>query len=142
MRTPEEIKQGLRHCAGDGCEGCSYESVCYGTDGIAHMPGDALKYIMQLEAAHRTEYCEAADYDCVELGKARKRIAALEAELIATRTQLAKDGGLCRICQAQWAQDCLGDCLGCDNVDCCCKRCIDTDGKEGFEWDGGANDDV
>lgn len=69
-------------------------------------------------------------------------IKRLEAELIATRVQLAKDGDLCRICKAQHAEDCIGDCIGCDNVDCCCKRCIDTDGKEGFEWDGGANDDV
>lgn len=110
MRTPEEIKQGLAHCAGDGCEGCNYESVCYGTDGLALLPGDALRYIQQMEA-----------------------------ELIATRVQLAKDGDLCRICKAQRAQDCVGDCIECDNPECCCKRCIDTDGKEGFEWDGGAD---
>ena len=35
----------------------------------------------QLEAAHRTEYCEEADYDCKALGKARKRIAELEAQV-------------------------------------------------------------
>lgn len=138
MRTPEEIKQGLQHCAGDGCEGCSYETDCYGADGLTKLPGDALRYIMQLEA----ELKVARNQQKMTDDACAYTVSRLKAELIATRVQLAKDGDLCRICKAQRAQDCVGDCIGCDNTECCCKRCIDTDGKEGFEWDGGADDDV
>lgn len=35
------------------------------------------------------------------------------------------------------AEDCTCDCGECDKAECCCKMCIDTDGKDGFEWDGG-----
>lgn len=75
----DEIKKGLLHCSEDGCKGCNYAEDCDMTDGFSVLASDALRYIRDMEAAHRTEYCEQADYDCVELGKARKRIAELEA---------------------------------------------------------------
>lgn len=83
MKTAEEIKKGLEHCRNNApCLECKYADqrdhryTC--EDALL---ADALTYIQQLEAAHRTEYCEEADYDCVELGKARKRIAELEAQV-------------------------------------------------------------
>lgn len=84
MRTAEEIKKGLECCIletddtslVDHCKACPYQptGLCFRT-----LLKDALAYIQQLEAAHRTEYCEEADYDCKALGEARKRIAELEA---------------------------------------------------------------
>lgn len=75
MKTPDEIKKGLARCKNvASCERCLNAYSC-------DLEADALAYIQQLEAAHRTEYCEDADYDCVELGKARKRIAELEAQV-------------------------------------------------------------
>lgn len=48
MKTPEEIKQGLAHCAADDCDYCPYEPDCMvGTDALE---ADALDYIRQLEA--------------------------------------------------------------------------------------------
>lgn len=78
MKTPDEIKNGLEHCAqSEPCVDCVYDRrdfpIC-----VRRMEGDALAYIQQLEAAHRTEYCDDADYDCKRLGDARKRIQQLE----------------------------------------------------------------
>lgn len=81
MKTPDEIKKGLQHCSEDGCKGCNYEEDCNMADGFGVLAYDALAYINDLEAAHRTEYCEQADYDCIGLGKARERIANLEGQL-------------------------------------------------------------
>lgn len=77
MKTPDEIKKAIAYCAEGECGYCKYHNnwqTC-----TEELLNDALAYIQQLEAAHRTEYCEDADYDCIELGKARKRIAELEA---------------------------------------------------------------
>ena len=78
MRTPDEIKKGLECCSkSEPCVDCIYDRrdfpMC-----VRRMEEDALAYIRQLEAAHRTEYCEDADYDCKRLGDARKRIQQLE----------------------------------------------------------------
>lgn len=142
MKTPDEIKRGLDAIAETDsdrrCEKVAAMTSCYRC--FEDVAADALRYINELETAHRTEYCEEADYDCVMLGSTRKRIAALEAELLATRTELGKeDGDLCRICCTQHAEDCIGNCLMCDNKDCPCHKCINTNGKEGFVWDGGAD---
>ena len=71
MRTPDEIKKGLECCSkSEPCVDCIYDRrdfpMC-----VRRMEEDALAYIRQLEAAHRTEYCEDADYDCKRLGDAR-----------------------------------------------------------------------
>lgn len=93
MKTPEEIKKGLeicslmRPCHRLTCKDCPYDEECRKMcDKEDVVPGsilmkDALAYIHDLETAHRTEYCEEADYDCIELGKARKRIADLETQI-------------------------------------------------------------
>ena len=78
MKTPYEIKKGLECCAqSEPCVDCVYDRrdfpMC-----VRRMAEDALAYILQIEAAHRTEYCEDADYDCKMLGDARKRIQQLE----------------------------------------------------------------
>lgn len=49
MKTPDEIKKGLRHCSEDGCKGCNYKSDCDMADGFSVLAYDALAYIQQLE---------------------------------------------------------------------------------------------
>lgn len=49
MKTPDEIKKGLRHCSEDGCKGCNYKSDCDMADGFSVLAFDALAYIQQLE---------------------------------------------------------------------------------------------
>lgn len=49
MKSPEEIKKGLEHCADESCKGCSYEADCMLTDGKTECALDALGYIQQLE---------------------------------------------------------------------------------------------
>lgn len=51
------------------------------------MAADALTYINDLEAAHRTEYYENADYDCITLRKTRKRVETLEAKVAELETE-------------------------------------------------------
>lgn len=50
MKTPEDIKKGLRHCSEDGCKHCPYEDDCHLSDGGSELAADALAYIVQLEA--------------------------------------------------------------------------------------------
>lgn len=51
MKTPEEIKKGLKSCGADECHGehtgCPYKDDVFC---IMHICGDALSYITQLEA--------------------------------------------------------------------------------------------
>lgn len=49
-KTPDEIRQGLKHCSEDGCKGCCYEHDCNMADGFSVLAYDALAYIRQLEA--------------------------------------------------------------------------------------------
>lgn len=95
MKTPEEIKRALELCSGAGdCEECPYynnnDAECghdknrealayihYLEEGAEVMMGR----VRELEADHRTEYCDNFFGECVELGKARKRIAELEARV-------------------------------------------------------------
>lgn len=117
MKSPDAIKKSLNACSADECHGahldCEYTpSVLC----IQNMCGDALAYI--------------------------KRLAA---ELIAMRTELDTCAGLCNICKHEKEpKPCTAEpgCGDCESETCPCKRCYDTHGKEGFEWDGGENDDV
>lgn len=84
MKTAEEIKKGLEiHASVEPCtkHSCHYYGGVSGKMCTQVLIEDALAYIQQLEAAHRTEYCEEADYGCKALGEARKRIAELEAQV-------------------------------------------------------------
>ena len=49
MKTPEEIKRGMEHCAEIGCKGCPYEEDCKMFDGFSIPAEDAYFYIQQLE---------------------------------------------------------------------------------------------
>ena len=49
MKTPEEIKRGMEHCAEIGCKGCPYEEDCKMFDGFSTPAEDAYFYIQQLE---------------------------------------------------------------------------------------------
>lgn len=81
------------------CLGCGYEHNC-GVHGCAIIR-EAVAYIADLEATHRTEMCEDG-YDCTELGKVRK--ALQEAEKRAEKAERERDEyfkhlqGLCFCC--------------------------------------------
>lgn len=49
MKTPEEIKRGMEHCAEIGCKGCPYEEDCKLFDRFSIPAEDAYFYIQQLE---------------------------------------------------------------------------------------------
>lgn len=49
MKTPEEIKRGLEHCAEIGCKDCPYEEDCKMFDGFSIPAEDAYFYIQKLE---------------------------------------------------------------------------------------------
>ena len=49
MKTPEEIKRGMEHCAEIGCKGCPYEEDCKMFDGFSIPAEDAYFYIQQME---------------------------------------------------------------------------------------------
>lgn len=84
MKSPDEIKKALI----DAMETASWvvvggdaHDLLDAVDQLHASCADALAYINDLEADHRTEYCENFFGECVELGKARKRIAELEAQV-------------------------------------------------------------
>lgn len=79
MKTPEEIKKGLRHCSEDGCKSCNYEDDCNMADGFSVLAFDALAYIQQLEEGIDRVY---------ELAKGlRLQISQLESQLAAPYKQ-------------------------------------------------------
>lgn len=49
MKTPDEIKKGLRHCSDAVCKRCPYENDCHISYGGSESAADALEYIRQLE---------------------------------------------------------------------------------------------
>lgn len=50
MRTPEEIKNGLKHCGEIGCRGCPYHDAdCSPHNPFQKCANDALSYIQNLE---------------------------------------------------------------------------------------------
>lgn len=113
MKTPDEVKQVLRHCAADkGCKGCLLGEDNWSSDCIGRAMAEALAYIEQLEA-ERVELIKAAD----------------------------RWGELCRICKHREMEElhktlCLvheGDCEECNFSRLCrCKDCANG----GYEWDG------
>lgn len=87
---------------------------------------------------HRTEHCDAADYDCVELGRLRKELEQVKRE----RDDIARLEDDCPHCahRDEAPTDCDLECLRCENP-CICYKCRDGDR---FEWcgvqEGGAED--
>lgn len=50
MKTPEDIKKGLKHCSEIGCMGCPYhDQDCSPHNPFQKCADDALTYIQQLE---------------------------------------------------------------------------------------------
>lgn len=50
MKTPEDIKNGLKHCSEIGCMGCPYhDEDCSPHNPFQKCADDALTYIQQLE---------------------------------------------------------------------------------------------
>lgn len=152
MKTPDEIKKGLECCSkSEPCVDCIYDRrdfpMC-----VRRMEEDALAYIRQLEAAHRTEYCEDADYDCKRLGDARKRIQQLENHISeftekVMRLEKERNALLADLRDADMLE-CVhcahyipvgaqckgeGDCIECDYKNCACNGCY---GNSNWKWRG------
>lgn len=89
----------------------------------------------EAKLTHRTEKCEAADYDCVELGRLRKELAQVKRE----RDDVARWEDDCPHCQHRddAPVDCDLECLRCENP-CICHKCRDGDK---FEWRGVQKED-
>lgn len=108
MKSPDVIKKSLHACSVCDHRECEYTKNVLC---VQMMCGDALAYIKRLEA-----------------------------ELVAMRTELDTCAGLCNICKHdKEPKPCNAEpgCGDCESETCPCKRCYDTHGKEGFEWDGG-----
>lgn len=60
MKTPNEIKKGLKHCVKMGCAGCPYDEGCMSYNPFRECASDAYDYIQQLEADATTFYDKAA----------------------------------------------------------------------------------
>lgn len=110
MQTPDEIKAALKSCAEDDCRKCGYykaKATCQ-----QDVAADALAYIQRLEA-----------------------------ELVTTRKELARQGDPCVLCkydaETDDCNDCSWVCIKCEVEGCPCRKCWETEAKEGFEWDGG-----
>lgn len=115
MKTSEEIKMGLIDAIEEASwvvEGGDAHDLIDAVEKAHASMADALAYIRELEITHRTEYCDEADYDCIALGNARKRIAELE------------DGvaGMAKIIESAYKQrdaaieDLRGRCFACAHV--------------------------
>ena len=128
MKTPEEIKKGLELCKRNSCsKSCPYhgEGACY-----VKLHRDALILIMNHETAHRTEYCEAADYDCEMLGLANMRIQKLERERDSAVECMR---GACYLCIHTYPGISYlsgSDCIGCRY------NMVDHDGDDKWQWRG------
>ena len=84
----------------------------------------------EAKLTHRTEHCDAADYDCVELGRLRKELEQVKKE----RDNVARREDDCPHCahRDEAPTDCDLKCLRCENP-CICYKCRDGDK---FEWRG------
>lgn len=120
MKTPEEIKKGLKCCTYATCNGCPYAQ-----DGCATNQEmiDALEYIQQLEH---------------NIGELTENVAQLEKERNALLADLRDADMLeCAHCAhyvpsgAQCEDE--GDCLECDYKNCACNGCW---GNSNWEWRG------
>lgn len=126
MKKPEEIKNGLGHCATYGfCSECPYRHHGWSSKDCKRMlVSEALKYIQQLEA---------------EAAKQAQRIAELEQELAAVKQErdaavdglkkAAASGSVCIGCThmgseetSEMCQQNDFNCLNC-HPGCVCKAC-------------------
>ena len=125
MKTPDEIKHGLKCCAYATCNGCPYAE-----DGCATNREmiDALEYIHQLEN-HIGELTEkVAQLDHVT----RERDALLE---------IVKELGVCNYCKHNsYCPHTIPDCMNCKDGNCQCYSCGH---QSKWQWSGvqEANDD-
>lgn len=49
MKSSDQVKSGLMHCAEDWCKGCPYDGDCMSMNGFSECARDALEYVQQLE---------------------------------------------------------------------------------------------
>lgn len=105
MKTPDNIKKGLEHCAEDGCKKCPYEDDCNMADGFSALADDALTLIRRQEADLDTlrQFTTELSARNEELRNAKTTLALRVAQLEAERDALidaVKDwGGSCAVCK-------------------------------------------
>ena len=108
MKTPDEIKHGLKCCAYATCNGCPYAE-----DGCATNREmiDALDYIQQLEHQIGELTEKVAQLDHVT----RERDALLE---------IVKELGECNYCKHNsYCPHTIPDCMNCKDGNCQCYSC-------------------
>lgn len=126
MKTPDEIKNGLEHCAqSEPCVDCVYDRrdfpMC-----VQRMAEDALAYIQQIEARIDTMTEKAVLFDeAVAAGEKykRERDAAVE-DLKSVVASNYFDGDYCKLCKYKEPD---GECY---------HTCIPYSSKWGWEWRG------
>lgn len=117
--TAQEMVDFLRAAAGGGVIHNGRKAYLDAADLIESLMAE----LEQVKLAHRTEHCEVADYDCVELGRLRKE----NADLLKIIAELDDD---CRHC-ANRRDDAFMGCIVSDYIceyckgDCPCKDCRD-----------------
>lgn len=128
MKTPDEIRKGLKYCSRGDCErGCPY----WDNDGIGcanQLREDAFFYIQQLEMT-----VDAHNHQINRLQTERADLL----DVIGTGTNI------CDICKREGEHiydfDCDLDCDNCkENSDCACRICVNQGWQVGFEWRGKA----
>lgn len=124
VKTPDEIKKGLKLC-GRGCyPGCPYKSF----ECVEELSRDGLEYIQQLEARIDTLTAKAVLFDeSVAAGEKLKceRDAAIKT---------LKEIGDCKYCK----HDCVctimfPNCVECEKTDCACHTCVY---RSNWQWRG------
>lgn len=122
MKTPDEIKKGLKICGDDKCgKDCPYHDNCFMEDVICELASDSLTYIQQLEN-HIGELTEkVAQLDHVT----QERDALLE---------IVKELGECNYCKHDsYCPHTIPDCMNCKDGNCKCYSCGH---QSKWQWSG------
>lgn len=100
----------------------------------------ALKYLSMTDIGEKLKLADDVAYAYQEeaVADAYAYIQRLEAELVTTRKELARQGDPCVLCKYDAeTDDCSWVCKKCEVEGCPCRKCWETEAKEGFEWVGG-----
>lgn len=136
MKTPDNIKKGLEHCAEDGCKKCPYEDDCNMADGFSALADDALTLIRRQEADLDTlrQFTTELSARNEELRNAKTTLALRVAQLEAERDAAVKDMPTsCMLCKHFKKKTCTCN----SKKPCACISGVKTE----WEWRGVQKED-